>query len=955
MKRLILLLSLCLPAFSQGWTQLTNTRMHNSTGSLSVCPPDNFQPVGGGMPTYSFNGLCFGKITDQSSAAIDTKRNRMVIWGGGHLGYRGSEAYSVDLVTPSATSATCGTTGAPCRTSSNVSAPTMTRLNDPAIWQSDCSDQADGSLQAEHTWGAFLYLPKNDKFFMWLGGHYCGSGFGPWLDTRAWLMDPVTAVWTKKADASTLWGGGGGGYSAGAHCAVDPTTAHETVLCIADNKGFYRYDVDANTWSEVLAYGTFPFSGGSVQTGPRLVVDPDRKLLFIIGSSAFAPVSPDPHIYSLSLTDFSVGVDWTSAVTGCDDLMGYAYPSAVWDPSLHRIVGYVPRTVGSSAAANKVIIFDPGTKTCVTQPFTGGPTAHDSILARNGSTSEHGMYGRFGYVPGLGKYVVVNNPDEDAYTFTLNASATHGLGSSTLTCVDRDGDGYGTGPGCTGPDADDQDAAVRISAEFLSKWTTLAAGLQHLGYNPTSVWYIATTGNDATGAVNNAALPFATCCGTGKANPAAGDAVILRGGTYTFWAFAISGTAGAPTIYMSYPGELASFLSYPSGFDWNASLSYMVIDGMRFNASGSNACVNLGLISNTIVRHVEASGCTWGIDTELPVDVTVEDSVLHGNGEHGIYFTSHPAPGSGAFTYGQIFARRNLLYSNDRTGMQMNGAFRYSVQEQNISYNNGFPGGSGAGFSWLTGVRDSILRDNVSINNPQGLVIGAYQEYCNVYPHTPCPFPQTGNLIENFSSYVTGTYSDGTAMGGSQTVVQAGPSLSDPPTTPADIGGNTYRNIAGVGNHTGGFGYAPLHLESSTAPLPSTYENIRIWNSNGTPGTAVFSRDSAPYYFTCAEAAATPAWFTSVTGCSYGDPGFTAASTAYYNTPASFDLRPASGSPLIGAGLALYPQFDVIGNPHSPTAPSIGAYEYQGVVSSGGSSGGTRKGGKSTSGGKIRH
>lgn len=934
MTRPFILLALCVsPAFAQGWTQLTNTRMHNATGAMSVCPPDNFQPAGGGIPAYSFNGLCFGKITDQSSAAIDTKRSRMVIWGGGHLGYRGNEAYSVDLVTPSATSATCGITGASCVISSNVSAPTMTRLNNPSAWQSDCSDEADGSLQAEHTWGAFLYLPKHDKFFMWLGGHYCGSGYGPWLDTRAWLMDPITAAWTKKADASPAWGGGNGGFSAGAHCVIDPTTAHETVLCLADSKAIYRYDVDDNVWSTVIAYNTLPFVGSTVQTGPKLVVDPDRKLLFFIGSSFTAPVSPDPRIYSLSLVDWS-GVDWTANVTGCGDLMGYAYPSAVWDPSIHKIVGYVPRTVASSSPSNQVIIFDPATSTCVAQPFTGGPTAHDAILARNGSTSEHGMYGRFGYVPNLGKYVLLNNPDEDAYTFTLNLTATHGLGASTLTCVDRDGDGYGTGPGCSGSDADDQDAAVHTSAQFLSKWTDIPTGLRHLGYNPANIWYVSPSGNDATGVVNNTSQPFATCCGSGKANPVAGDAVMLRGGTYAFWTvWAPSGTAGAPTLYLAYPGELPHFTPYPAGFDFT-NISWAIIDGLKFTASGSNACINLAAASNVIVRHVDASGCTWGIDTELPVDVTVEDSALHGNGEHGIYFTNHPAPGSGAFTYGKIFARRNLLYSNDRTGIQMNGPFRYSVIEQNISYGNGYPGGSGAGFSWLTGVRDSVLRDNVSINNPQGLVISQYQAFCEVYPHTPCPFPQTGNIIENFTSYVTGTYSDGTVMGGSQTVVQVGSAVSDPPAVAASIGNNTFRNIAGVGNHTGGFGYAPLQFGGANSDSStSTFQNIRTWNSNGTPGTAVFSVATAPYYYTCAEAAAAPTYFGAITNCSYGDPGFVAASTSYYNSPASFDLRPAVGSPLINNALVLYPDYDVAGNPRSMAIPSIGAYEYQGAPS----------------------
>src|SRR5690349_5462252 len=80
---------------AQGWQDLPNTKM------LSVCPPNNFQPAGGGMPAYNFTNECHYVIDGWNGAVADTRRNRLLIWGGGHVAYHGNEIYALDLVAPS--------------------------------------------------------------------------------------------------------------------------------------------------------------------------------------------------------------------------------------------------------------------------------------------------------------------------------------------------------------------------------------------------------------------------------------------------------------------------------------------------------------------------------------------------------------------------------------------------------------------------------------------------------------------------------------------------------------------------------------------------------------------------------------------------------------------------------------------------------------------------------------
>lgn len=940
--RTLLLLVFAAVAFAQpnNWTQLTNTAIS------SVCPPDNT-----GGSTYAYSTNCYQVVRAWSGATVDTKRNRLMLWGGGHVAYRGNEMYALELDSANLSTSYIART--------NSTAPTMVRLTNPSAFDSLCAANADSTPMSEHSYGALVYLPKADKVFKWEGINYCGTS----VDKAIYLFDPTTNTWSKPT--ITMPGSGDPVTSFGSFCALDPTTTNESVICYIANQDLVRWDSVTNVVTRLVSYGTQP-----IQTGATVVVDPDRKLLFSIGTS-FDGDPANGKIYAIDLASPYALTDWTSSVSGCDDLKNYPYPAVSWDPSLNRIVGYVPRGSGTTTAANKIVIFDPATKQCVSQPIGAGPTAENGFVTIAGA---QGIFNRFAYIPGLKKYVVVNNSAGDAYTFALNTTTANGLGATAdltspttrYTCLDRDGDGYGTGPGCTGADADDQDATVHTAAEACTKWgggacnnTRMLSVMRHLGYDPTNIFYMSTTGTDAsTGGTPNCKNSYSTPCATWAyiaSSVADGDATLLFGGNYSFGAYPLGGSAGHIRVFASVPGELAIF-NGSIGFSFDDQ-SYFAADGFRFTAVGSNGCVSANSTTHAIFRHIDASGCLWGLVAngdsapyQAMVDFTIEDSVFHDSaGEHGIYLASH-----GGVINRDVFIRRNLLYKNLRTGMQANGRFSNMIQEQNITWHNT----DGGGFAWENGVANSIFRNNLSINETNGgLVISTYDGYeggdtappgsqvigCGVafdevcsclnlaQRGTICAYDQSGNLIENYTVYLSGTDYTG-ASAANKPAIQASRQggCTQPICLATNNGGNTFRNLALVVNNSSD-GFAPFRFGDSVSPIAlasATFQDV-VYKNGANTSVVTRGTGGASTPMNCATAASNSAGFTD---CLNADPQFVAAATTYWSTPASFDLRPATGSPLIAAGTPGKSALDLVGSVRSMSAPTIGAYEYQGVI-----------------------
>jgi hypothetical protein len=350
---------------SFGWQDLTNTQLAN------VCPANNFNGI-----NYPFAGLCGAVITAWSGAVADTKRNRLIIWGGGHTDYSGNEVYSLNLGTPS---------------------PTLTRLTDPSDFTKNgagCPDTnvVDGTPVSRHTYGGLVYLPVQDKMFSY-GGAPAPCG-GPW-STRTYTLDLSQTVPTWHAMDPV------NGYNIGYQqisptCGYDPNT--QTVICTTTGI-FFRYDPATNTNTQLSTNQWTPYAASGV-------IDPKRKLFIFMGTDY---ESTTPHVMAVDLSSSSSFAlqDWSSQVTGCDALASANYPGLAYDSVLDRIVGW-------PNAGNTIYLFDTDKRTCTPQTFPNGPT--------NTLASTTGTFGRFQYFPGLNAYGVVSLATLDAFKLTLSTT-----------------------------------------------------------------------------------------------------------------------------------------------------------------------------------------------------------------------------------------------------------------------------------------------------------------------------------------------------------------------------------------------------------------------------------------------------------------------------------------------------------------------------------------------------
>jgi hypothetical protein len=356
------------PAFTgpAGWLDLTDTKL------LNVCP----------SPSPGGSGGCSQVIFAWSSAAVDTRRNRLIIWGGGHNDYYGNEIYSLNVA---------------------ATRPTLTRLTDPSPVNftaggpcptgTYCEANMDGTPVARHTYNGLEYLPAEDALYSF-GGIRSPGGNGTnhtWLNSmwdKSWHpADPVNGLNPLIYTPSPY----------GSACAYDSGTG--SVFCgNVLNSPLIQYEPGTNTYVKLANSFSYP-------PASTPAIDPVNRLMVFMGYNS---AGTDLSIQAVDISGADpayITHDWTSQSAGCS-AMAAAWPGFVFDSALGKFVGW-PNT-GST-----VYIFDPTTKTCTSQTYPGGPPP---------TISTTGTYGRFAYFPAFDAFVVVNRPDNDAYLLRLSST-----------------------------------------------------------------------------------------------------------------------------------------------------------------------------------------------------------------------------------------------------------------------------------------------------------------------------------------------------------------------------------------------------------------------------------------------------------------------------------------------------------------------------------------------------
>lgn len=353
------------------WYEAPDTKMR------AVCVPDS----------VGVRGIvgCTAVVTAWSGGAYDSKRHRLVLWGGGHGDYYGNELYGFELRSGKW---------------SRVTEPTPPDKTLPGRGIVDQDVLYDGNPVSRHTYDGVEYIEHLDALFG-QGGSRANDGGGT---SPTWLFDATKGKWSTTAKD------GPGGYTNAA--AYD--AARRQVLVRSGGR-LSAYDLDSNTWRAVVGFGYTPrWPRYEVSGDKTAVFDPKRGLFWSVGSNDI--LVWDAAQEKLVTEDWVTvgGGDYTNEPrvkgypdqvfkSGGGDVYNAEAPGFDYDSATDSLVGW------PNKGAPRIL--DLKTKTWSVGNATGAPT----------SKTSGGTYGRFRYIPGYNVFVLVVSVDENVYFYKHSA------------------------------------------------------------------------------------------------------------------------------------------------------------------------------------------------------------------------------------------------------------------------------------------------------------------------------------------------------------------------------------------------------------------------------------------------------------------------------------------------------------------------------------------------------
>jgi hypothetical protein len=292
-----------------------------------------------------------------SGGAFDTRRDRLILWGGGHTDYAGNEIYVFDIATLK-----------------------WKRVNDPSSDVGGVESSGlypDGKPRSRHTYNSVQYLPTLDRFCAFGGvGYYPSGQVG---NARTDCFDFETGQWEKKSSVPEL---GTANLS-----AMDPITGE-----IWTGKGtLTRYLPETDAWGKATAYDNTVFW----ELYLTLDLDPKRRKLVAVGGG---------KVYVWNFSDLNRAIPAEPLITTGDTAIIHAHsPGMAYDPVGDRMVAW-------SGGAD-VYTLNLDTRVWTRHAKTGGPTPP----AANGT----GTFGRFRYVASKNVFVTVNRSNENLFFYKL--------------------------------------------------------------------------------------------------------------------------------------------------------------------------------------------------------------------------------------------------------------------------------------------------------------------------------------------------------------------------------------------------------------------------------------------------------------------------------------------------------------------------------------------------------
>ncbi|GEM_PF-2442411 len=313
-----------------------------------------------------------GMLLAWNSGAYDTKRDRLVLLGGGHADYGGNEVYTFD-----------------------VNLQKWIRLNNPSSyigWTDGDSIMPDGTPMTVHTYDGVEYLPSVDKLIMqgehgWKQAYHAAYG---------WLFDFDTKKWTQINNES---GGIAGAY--------DPVT------------GNYYDHRPTGSWAVLREYNPVTnVRRSSTLTGPMdwpeiviAAIDPIHRYYVAIRQDLQSLDAYKNKVALFNLNTFMTQAGTLQLTTGDTGIMAQNGPGFVWDPAINKFVAW--------AGGTDVYTLDPSTWVWTKVSPSSGNTVIPSTVASGGY-----VFGHFQYIPSKNIFIAVNSIDENVYFYKLPGSVS---------------------------------------------------------------------------------------------------------------------------------------------------------------------------------------------------------------------------------------------------------------------------------------------------------------------------------------------------------------------------------------------------------------------------------------------------------------------------------------------------------------------------------------------------
>lgn len=290
-----------------------------------------------------------------SGGGFDTKRDRLVVWGGGHGDYSGNEVYVFSL-----------------------DSLKWIRASDPSTDVGGVENSGkypDGNPRARHTYNYVLYVPAIDRFCT-LGGAALYPSGQTGSDVL-FCFDFAARKWEDRGTVQTTGIGSLSGY--------DATTGTVWSQAAGNNGAFASWDAAGNIWKGHGSYdGWLDYNyTAAVGLGKFVAVGKGKVLVWDLAKPG------DPVTSMLT--------------TGDTAILAASCPGFVFDPKAGLFVAWAggKDVYALDLAAKK------WTRLAVASTNTVTPTAAEA----------NGTYGRFQYSPSSDVFVGVNAVDQNVFIF----------------------------------------------------------------------------------------------------------------------------------------------------------------------------------------------------------------------------------------------------------------------------------------------------------------------------------------------------------------------------------------------------------------------------------------------------------------------------------------------------------------------------------------------------------